>query len=736
MKKIKNLTIGLLLSLMGGATFAQNGLEGVVVEQYYVSNAADATGSIGTLPVGSVTYRVFADMLPGYKFQALYGVAGHTMKINTSTLFFNNEDRGNTNPNGIGSAYLKTNSVAIDSWFSVGAAGSGQMGILKTEDDGIANQITGDPMLMNADPYAGIPLTTQDGIVTGAPVAVTFVGFTTELDVFNALSGVGSSFATSDGSIAALGGSVGPIPATNKVLVGQFTTDGTFHFELNIQIGTPTGGTQNFVSSSPVGSEISIPSLTFTSTPISPKATSPVTYCAGATASALTATASPSCTLKWYTVATGGTGSAIAPTPSTATAGTTTYYVSQINGAANESSRTAINVIVNPLPAPTVSAVSAITFCSGGSVALFTGTYSTYLWSNAATTQSNTVSVSGSESVTVTDINGCQATSAPTIVTVHPLPSVPTVSAGGATTFCTGGSVVLTSSYASGNMWSTSAVTNAITVSSTGSYSVTETDVNGCTSTSAPTSVNVSSAPLPTIAASGSTSLCTGQSVVLSASTSDTYLWSPGGQTTQNITVTTAGTYHVTTTNAITCSGVGTSTNTTVTVNPVPTAAGSVASTVGSVVTFTNTSTGATTYTWNFGDGSNSSTMAPVHSYATNGSYTVMLIASNGSCSDTTTFMIHMTVGIAEMQNVNDVSLYPNPVNEQATMNFNLDEATEMFVNVYDVTGKKVVNVYDGLMNAGPHILTIDVSSLEAGIYFTVINSGKGNKTLKMVVVK
>ena len=111
-KKLKNLTVGLLLALLSGSAYAQNGLEGVVVEKYYVSNAADAAGSIGVLPVGSVTYRVYADLLPGYKFQAIYGVSTHTLKINTSTTFFNNEDRGATTANAINSNFYKNNSVA------------------------------------------------------------------------------------------------------------------------------------------------------------------------------------------------------------------------------------------------------------------------------------------------------------------------------------------------------------------------------------------------------------------------------------------------------------------------------------------------------------------------------------------------------------------------------------------------------------------------------------------------
>ena len=66
--------------------------------------------------------------------------------------------------------------------------------------------------------------------------------------------------------------------------------------------------------------------VTINPTPSFPLATSPITYCQNATAIPLSATGS---NLLWYTVSTGGTGLSIAPTPSTATAGTISYYVSQ-----------------------------------------------------------------------------------------------------------------------------------------------------------------------------------------------------------------------------------------------------------------------------------------------------------------------------------------------------------------------------------------------------------------------
>jgi len=257
--------ITLIIGLVAFTSFAhsQNGLEQIIVEKYYVSNAADAAGSTGTLPVGSVTYRIYADMLPGYSFKALYGDANHALKINTTTTFFNNEDRGAKTANAIGSSYLKNNSVALDSWFSVGAAAAGQFGVLKTEDNGAANllPIVSNSMLKNTDASAGIALTVQDGLMAGSPETVTLVGFGTELDILDATSLSGGSLNLNNHAISALvpAGAVGPT-VENRILLGQFTTDGVFSFELNLQIGTPTG-TEYYVAKNASNGEITIPTL-------------------------------------------------------------------------------------------------------------------------------------------------------------------------------------------------------------------------------------------------------------------------------------------------------------------------------------------------------------------------------------------------------------------------------------------------------------------------------------------
>ena len=94
--------------------------------------------------------------------------------------------------------------------------------------------------------------------------------------------------------------------------------------------------------------------------PTAPAVLTPVVYCLNATASQLSVTNQTlGSSLSWYTTETAVTGSATAPTPLTATAGNTTYYVSQTlttNGVACEGARAAIVVTVNPKPDVTASA--------------------------------------------------------------------------------------------------------------------------------------------------------------------------------------------------------------------------------------------------------------------------------------------------------------------------------------------------------------------------------------------
>ncbi len=222
-----------------------SGLEGIIVERYYQADANDAADEDGSLELmeGAITYRIFVDMLPGYELLTVGGYVDHPLTFSTTTTFFNNDDRGEDFGRNINDTYLDNNTVALDSWITIGAASDAHWGVLKTEDtdgsiiggsnnDGGSNAVQGG-LLVNTGGGTGIPLIEADGLLEGMPPQVVSVG---ELPTI--LTSGTSSYTSDDFAYAVLGGLAGPTPE-NKVLIGQFTTDGTFEFCLNIWLRIP-----------------------------------------------------------------------------------------------------------------------------------------------------------------------------------------------------------------------------------------------------------------------------------------------------------------------------------------------------------------------------------------------------------------------------------------------------------------------------------------------------------------
>jgi hypothetical protein len=156
-------------------------------------------------------------------------------------------------------------------------------------------------------------------------------------------------------------------------------------------------------------------------------------------------------------------------------------YVGQVNISLTaiaeipcENDQESLSFTVNPLPIINISGETE--FCEGESTMLTASAGASYLWSTSETTQSITVSQAGNYSVVVTDVNGCEG-DAQVLVTVNPLPIV---NISGETEFCEGESTVLTASAGDSYLWSTGEITQSITVSQAGNYSVVVTDMNGC----------------------------------------------------------------------------------------------------------------------------------------------------------------------------------------------------------------------------------------------------------------
>lgn len=235
MKVIYTIAVLFLVALNAKS---QNGLEKIIVEKYYVTDANDAANEDGgIIEENAITYRVYVDMLPNYILQAIYGSDAHDLKIETSDKFFNNESRGGVSP-----TYTKTqakaNTVMLDSWLSMGAACKDNLGVLKADDNGIETVINSNNILQNDDPIAGIPVKTQDGMIAGKVEQVTLVNIDDKVIMFDGTNDTPApnQFFVNNGAWASVNGSKGKDSLTNKVLIGQFTTKGTFGFSLNLQI--------------------------------------------------------------------------------------------------------------------------------------------------------------------------------------------------------------------------------------------------------------------------------------------------------------------------------------------------------------------------------------------------------------------------------------------------------------------------------------------------------------------
>jgi len=206
-----------------------------------------------------------------------------------------------------------------------------------------------------------------------------------------------------------------------------------------------------------------------------------------------------------------------------------------------------INITQRNLPVVNIGGDPQI--CLGQTSILNAGAgFSGYLWSNGVTTQTNAVTTAGTYIVTVTDAFGCNNQDIFTL-TVDPLPT-PVIT--GDSEICSGqsGTLNCNSGYQS-YLWSTGATTASINVVSSGTYSVTVTDLNGCTAIKTQLfTVN----PLPNPVIPGNTTLCAGSTTTLSPGAGfNNYLWSTGA-TSSSITASTSGLYQVTVTDANGCS--------------------------------------------------------------------------------------------------------------------------------------------------------------------------------------
>ena len=380
----------------------------------------------------------------------------------------------------------------------------------------------------------------------------------------------------------------------------------------------------------------------------------PLAFCPGGSAT-LTATTGAGYTYQWYN----GAGAIAGATNSTlvvTTAGRDSVVIS--SGTCATTSNTVV-ITVNPAPVPVISLSGPATFCTPGSVTITetSGTGTSYQWYNGsgiiggATNSSYSTTVSGRDSVVVTNSYGCSTTSAVTVVTANTTPTA-SVSPAGPVAICAGSTTVLTANAGAGYTYQWYNGSGAIpgataistTISTAGRDSVVVTS-NGCSARSAAVVVTVNPVPDATTTASGPLNFCPGDSVVLTATAGSgyTFQWrtntaSIPGATNISYTVHGAGTYHVRVTNSFGCVSNGLSFTTSVYSSPTTgvSYSGPVSFCSGANLVITATDAGpGDTYQWYDASGPIAGQTSPSYTATATGDYYAVVTSVNG-CPATT----------------------------------------------------------------------------------------------------
>ncbi len=307
------------------------------------------------------------------------------------------------------------------------------------------------------------------------------------------------------------------------------------------------------------------------------------------------------------------------------------------NNAANAAWISSMNNNCSPTPGVQVDLGPDVSVCSGDSITIRATTSvpgGTFIWNgvNTGTVDSIRIAPTATATIIVNYTVSAGCIDADTLVVN--IAAAPTGAIAGNLAICTGASTTLTASGGTTYLWSTTDVTDAITVAPLVSttYTVTVTNAGGCSDTVSATVMVTNGRANPI---TGNDSICLGESTTLSATGGASYLWSTSAVS-ASITVspTTTTTYLVTVTNSNGCAD---TLDYTVTVKAAPTGAIAGNTTICPGATTILTASGGNSYQWN----NSANTAAIAVSPVADSTYVVTVTGSNG-CLDTVSTLVNV----------------------------------------------------------------------------------------------
>lgn len=499
------------------------------------------------------------------------------------------------------------------------------------------------------------------------------------------------------------------------------------------------------------------------STP-APDVTSPVNYCVGSSAGALTATGT---SLLWYTQATGGSGSSTAPTPSTSAAATVTYYVSQTLSC-GEGPRASIVVNVYNLPGvPGVT--SPVTYCQGTNASPLSASGSNLLWYTASTGGTGSATAPtpltnnpGNTNYYVSQTtNGCEGPRQLITVTVNPLPGPPGVNP--TVSYCQGvnpsaltatGTSLLWYTVATGGTGVSTAPTPVTSSPGTTTYYVSQT-VNNCEGPRSSIAVTVN--PLPALpGVTSPLTYCQLSPATQLSATGNNLLWytvATGGTgssvaPTPSTTAAGSNSYYVSQSNSCGESGRA---NIVVNVTPTPAAP--------SGLTVTGLTNSAATLNWTTVSG-----VFYIVQYKTDaaGTWTTITNATNGTATlnaltAATTYQWRVSANcdasannnfttgtfttqarnstITQLRNGLGLKITPNPVIGAAIIDYIVPGSGTVNISLLNATGQHMSDLFSAVQAAGQYQydVTKEFNSLASGVYIILLQQNGKTQYLQFL---
>lgn len=155
-----------------------------------------------------------------------------------------------------------------------------------------------------------------------------------------------------------------------------------------------------------------------------------------------------------------------------------------------------------------------------------------------------------------------------------------------------------------------------------------------------------------------------------------------------------------------------------------------------SSVQFNDTTTGAKTWAWKFGDNGTATTKNPTHTYTANGTFnaTLSVITTDDCASDTASQSISISVGLATIEGIGFIQYYPNPVKSTLSIELHVNTLNEpVTMQVRDLQGKLVKQMVFGEVSQSVTKYDMDLTDLNNAVYMMEVKVGSASKTFTFI---